>query len=95
MKAVASGRVVSAGWAGAYGCQIVIRHDDGKYSQYAHLSALTVREGQTVAAGQRIARSGSTGNAHRSAPALRDPHGPGCGSDIDPVAYLRARGVSL
>ncbi|MFE7705576.1 transglycosylase family protein [Streptomyces sp. NPDC057486] len=95
VKAVASGTVVSAGWAGAYGYQIVIRHSDGKYSQYAHLSALHVREGQHISGGQRIARSGSTGN-------VTGPHlhfeirtGPGYGSDIDPVTYLRAGGVSV
>ncbi|WP_327371596.1 transglycosylase family protein [Streptomyces sp. NBC_01217] len=95
VKAVDSGTVVSAGWAGAYGYQIVIRHSDGKYSQYAHLSAVHVREGRHVAAGQRIARSGSTGN-------VTGPHlhfeirtGPGYGSDIDPLAYLRAGGVSV
>ncbi|MFG2629066.1 transglycosylase family protein [Streptomyces sp. NPDC048473] len=95
VKAVGSGTVVSAGWAGAYGYQIVIRHGDGKYSQYAHLSALHVREGRHVSAGQRIARSGSTGN-------VTGPHlhfeirtGPGYGSDIDPLDYLRAGGVSV
>ncbi|WP_406740559.1 peptidoglycan DD-metalloendopeptidase family protein [Streptomyces atratus] len=95
IRAVASGTVVSAGWGGAYGYQVVIRHSDGKYSQYAHLSALHVREGRHVSAGQRIARSGSTGN-------VTGPHlhfeirtGPGYGSDIDPLAYLRAGGVSV
>lgn len=95
VKAIGSGTVVSAGWAGAYGYQIVIRHADGKYSQYAHLSALHVREGRHVSAGQRIARSGSTGN-------VTGPHlhfeirtGPGYGSDIDPLAYLRAGGASV
>ncbi|WP_405719538.1 transglycosylase family protein [Streptomyces sp. NBC_00046] len=95
IRAVASGTVVSAGWGGAYGYQVVIRHSDGKYSQYAHLSALHVREGRHVSAGQRIARSGSTGN-------VTGPHlhfeirtGPGYGSDIDPLAYLRAGGVRV
>ncbi|MEU9621057.1 transglycosylase family protein [Streptomyces sp. NPDC048155] len=95
VKAVGSGTVVSAGWGGAYGYQIVIRHSDGKYSQYAHLSALHVREGRQVSAGQRIGRSGSTGN-------VTGPHlhfeirtGPGYGSDVDPLAYLRAGGVSV
>ncbi|MFF9349183.1 peptidoglycan DD-metalloendopeptidase family protein [Streptomyces sp. NPDC014734] len=95
VKAIASGTVVSAGWAGAYGYQVVIRHGDGKYSQYAHLSALHVREGRHVSAGQRIARSGSTGN-------VTGPHlhfeirtGPGYGSDVDPLAYLRAGGVRV
>ncbi|MFD8691997.1 transglycosylase family protein [Streptomyces sp. NPDC059651] len=95
VKAVAPGTVVSAGWGGAYGYQIVIRHGDGKYSQYAHLSSLLVRSGQHVGGGQRIARSGATGN-------VTGPHlhfevrtGPGYGSDVDPLAYLRAGGVKV
>lgn len=95
VKAVGPGTVVSAGWGGAYGYQIVIRHSDGKYSQYAHLSSLLVRSGQHVGGGQRIARSGSTGN-------VTGPHlhfeirtGPDYGSDVDPLAYLRAGGVSV
>lgn len=95
VKAVATGKVVSAGWGGAYGYQIVIRHDDGRYSQYAHLSALTVREGQRVNGGQRIARSGSTGNSSGPHLHFEVRTGPGYGSDIDPLAYLRARGVSI
>lgn len=95
VKAMSSGTVVTAGWGGAYGYQIVIRHSDGKYSQYGHLSALHVRAGQRVGEGQRIARSGATGN-------VTGPHlhfevrtGPEYGSDIDPLAYLRAGGVKV
>ncbi|MCS0637410.1 transglycosylase family protein [Streptomyces sp. LP05-1] len=95
VRAVAAGRVVSAGWAGSYGYQIVIRHQDGRYSQYAHLSALTVREGQSVGGGQRIARSGSTGNSTGPHLHFEIRTGPGYGSDIDPLAYLRAGGVSI
>ncbi|WP_190124000.1 transglycosylase family protein [Streptomyces inusitatus] len=95
VKAVASGRIVSAGWAGAYGYQIVVRHTDGRYSQYAHLSALTVRAGQQVAAGQRIGRSGSTGNSSGPHLHFEVRTGPGYGSDVDPLAYLRAGGVSI
>ncbi|MER7664594.1 transglycosylase family protein [Streptomyces sp. NPDC096193] len=95
VKSVASGRVISAGWGGAYGYQVVIRHTDGKYSQYAHLSALTVRSGQQVAGGQRIGRSGSTGNSSGPHLHFEIRTGPGYGSDIDPLAYLRAGGVSL
>ncbi|MEV3929940.1 transglycosylase family protein [Streptomyces sp. NPDC049944] len=95
VKAVASGNVVSAGWAGAYGYEIVIRHSDGRYSQYAHLSSLHVRAGQQVAGGQRIARSGSTGNSTGPHLHFEIRTGPGYGSDIDPLAYLRAGGVSV
>ncbi|MGK3090142.1 transglycosylase family protein [Streptomyces sp. WAC01490] len=95
VKAVAPGRVVSSGWAGAYGYEVVIRHEDGRYSQYAHLSALHVREGQSVSGGQRIARSGSTGNSTGPHLHFEVRLGPGYGSDIDPLAYLRAGGVSV
>ncbi|MGW1019402.1 peptidoglycan DD-metalloendopeptidase family protein [Streptomyces niveus] len=95
VKAVAGGTVVSAGWEGSYGYQVVIRHGDGKYSQYAHLSALNVRDGQKVNAGQRIARSGSTGNSTGPHLHFEMRTGPGYGSDIDPVSYLRAGGVRI
>ncbi|WP_327112064.1 transglycosylase family protein [Streptomyces sp. NBC_01341] len=95
VKAVASGKVVSAGWAGAYGYEIVIRHSDGRYSQYAHLSSLHVRAGQQVGGGQRIARSGSTGNSTGPHLHFEIRTGPGYGSDVDPLAYLRAGGVSV
>ncbi|WP_318215535.1 transglycosylase family protein [Streptomyces sp. SCL15-6] len=95
VKAVAAGHVVSTGWGGSYGYQVVVRHADGRYSQYAHLSAISVKDGQSVGAGQRIGRSGSTGN-------VTGPHlhfevrtGPGFGSDVDPLAYLRAGGVRI
>ncbi|MBT2511086.1 transglycosylase family protein [Streptomyces sp. ISL-98] len=95
VKSVAPGRVVSAGWGGAYGYEVVVQHSDGKYSQYAHLSALTVREGQKVGGGQRIGRSGSTGNSTGPHLHFEVRTGPGYGSDIDPLAYLRAGGVTV
>jgi murein DD-endopeptidase MepM/ murein hydrolase activator NlpD len=95
VKAIEKGTVVSAGWAGSYGYQVVIRHADGRYSQYAHLSAISVRDGQSVGEGQRIGRSGSTGNTTGPHLHFEVRTGPGFGSDIDPLAYLRAGGVRI
>ncbi|MFF3850599.1 transglycosylase family protein [Streptomyces sp. NPDC002328] len=95
VKAVASGTVVTAGWGGSFGYQVVVRHADGRYSQYAHLSAISVRDGQSVGAGQRIGRSGNTGNSTGPHLHFEVRTGPGFGSDIDPVAYLRAGGVRI
>ncbi|MEV8321339.1 transglycosylase family protein [Streptomyces sp. NPDC059900] len=95
VRSVAAGTVVSAGWGGSYGYEVVIRHGDGKYSQYGHLSALTVKSGQKVGAGQRIARSGSTGNSTGPHLHFEVRTGPGFGSDVDPLAYLRAHGVRI
>ncbi|MFC8871893.1 transglycosylase family protein [Streptomyces sp. NPDC057148] len=95
VKSVAAGRVVSAGWGDSYGYQVVVRHDDGRFSQYAHLSAISVKDGQSVGAGQRIGRSGSTGNSTGPHLHFEVRTGPGFGSDVDPVAYLRAGGVRI
>ncbi|MEV0238589.1 transglycosylase family protein [Streptomyces sp. NPDC050674] len=95
VKSVAAGSVVSAGWGGSFGYQVVVRHADGRYSQYAHLSAISVRDGQSVSAGQRIGRSGSTGNSSGPHLHFEVRTGPGFGSDVDPVAYLRAGGVRI
>ncbi|MFD5741628.1 transglycosylase family protein [Streptomyces massasporeus] len=95
VKSVAEGSVVSAGWGGSFGYQVVVRHADGRYSQYAHLSAISVRDGQSVSAGQRIGRSGSTGNSSGPHLHFEVRTGPGFGSDVDPVAYLRAGGVRI
>jgi murein DD-endopeptidase MepM/ murein hydrolase activator NlpD len=95
VRSVAGGKVVSAGWAGAYGYEVVVRHHDGRYSQYAHLSAISVRAGQEVGGGQRVGRSGSTGNSTGPHLHFEIRTGPGYGSDIDPVGYLRSLGVRL
>ncbi len=95
IRSVAAGSVVSAGWGGSFGYQVVVRHGDGRYSQYAHLSAISVRDGQTVTAGQRIGRSGSTGNSSGPHLHFEVRTGPGFGTDVDPVAYLRAGGVTI
>ncbi|GGI98949.1 transglycosylase family protein [Streptomyces brasiliensis] len=95
VQAVGAGHVVEAGWGGSYGYQVVIRHADGRYSQYAHLSAISVKAGQPVSGGQRIGRSGSTGNATGPHLHFEVRTGPGFGSDVDPVAYLRAGGVRI
>ncbi|MEV5904597.1 transglycosylase family protein [Streptomyces sp. NPDC052127] len=95
VQAVRAGEVVSAGWAGSFGYQVVIRHSDGRYSQYAHLSAISVRDGQSVSGGQRIGRSGSTGNSTGPHLHFEVRTGPGFGTDVDPVAYLRAGGVRI
>ncbi|MEU9287963.1 transglycosylase family protein [Streptomyces sp. NPDC048275] len=95
VQAVAAGHVVTAGWGGSFGYQVVIRHADGHFTQYAHLSAISVKDGQSVVGGQRIGRSGSTGNSTGPHLHFEVRTGPGFGSDIDPAAYLRAGGVRI
>lgn len=95
VRAIGPGTVVSAGWSGSYGNEVVIKHEDGMYSQYAHQSSLNVSVGDTVTGGQQIGLSGSTGNSSGPHLHFEVRTGPSYGSDVDPVSYLRQHGVSL
>ncbi|MGW1720722.1 M23 family metallopeptidase [Streptomyces sp. NPDC002156] len=94
------GTVVKAGGNGAgdgsaYGNAIVIKHGNGTYSQYAHLSKINVKVGQVVATGQRIALSGNTGNSSGPHLHFEIRTTANYGSAVDPVAFLRAKGVTV
>ncbi|MGW0613367.1 M23 family metallopeptidase [Streptomyces sp. NPDC002788] len=94
------GTVVKAGGNGAgdgpaYGNAVVIKHGSGTYSQYAHLSQVKVRIGQIVKTGQEIARSGNTGNSSGPHLHFEIRTTPNYGSAVDPVKFLRAKGVKV
>ncbi|MBS4201330.1 M23 family metallopeptidase [Bacillus sp. FJAT-49732] len=64
IKAADHGVVVSAGWDnGGYGNKIVIDHQNGFRTVYAHLSSISVSAGQKVEKGSAIGIMGSTGNS--------------------------------
>jgi murein DD-endopeptidase MepM/ murein hydrolase activator NlpD len=94
------GTVVKAGGNGAgdgaaYGNAIVIKHGNGTYSQYAHLSRIDVKVGQVVSTGQHIALSGNTGNTSGPHLHFEIRTTANYGSAIDPVAFLRGKGVTV
>lgn len=57
------GTVTMSGWNGGYGNYISIDHGGGLMSFYAHCSALYVKKGAAVKAGQKIAAVGTTGSS--------------------------------
>ncbi len=82
-----SGRVVVAGWTNVgYGNHIIIDHENGYHTLYAHLSQISVVEGQKVGRGSQIGLMGSTGRS--TGPHLhfeiRTP-----GGNADPLGYLK------
>jgi murein DD-endopeptidase MepM/ murein hydrolase activator NlpD len=94
MFAASSGTVEYAGWYGGYGNYIRINHGNGLTTAYGHIQSggILVQMGQPVAAGQNIARVGTTGNSN------------GCnlhfevrqnGITTNPVSYLRDKGLSI
>ncbi|MBB4981963.1 MULTISPECIES: M23 family metallopeptidase [Streptomyces] len=100
VKAASAGTVVKAGPNGggdgpAYGNAIVIKHANGTYSQYAHLSKIQVNIGQKVGAGQQIALSGNTGNSSGPHLHFEIRTTPNYGSAVNPMAFLRAHGVGV
>lgn len=95
VHAVGLGTVVEAGYGGAYGNNVVIKHADGTYTQYGHMSSLSVSVGQQVTPGQKIGLSGSTGNSSGPHLHFEARTGADYGSDINPVTYLRSHGVNV
>ena len=63
VRAAAAGRVVQAGWMGAFGQAVVIDHGNGYTTWYGHNSQILVRLGDQVSVNQPIAKVGSTGQA--------------------------------
>ena len=63
ISAADGGTVTFAGWRNSYGMTVIIRHDDGTVTYYAHCSSLLVSAGDKVYQGQAIARVGMTGTA--------------------------------
>ncbi|MFI6845953.1 M23 family metallopeptidase [Kitasatospora sp. NBC_00085] len=94
LLAVGNATVVSAGWDGAYGKEVVLRLADGRFAQYAHMSAISVKAGERVSAAEQIGRSGNTGNStgpHLHFEIRSSNH---YGSVINPIAYLSGHGVT-
>jgi murein DD-endopeptidase MepM/ murein hydrolase activator NlpD len=93
VKAVHGGTVKSAGWSGSYGYRIVLELDDGTEVLYAHLSSMTASAGQTVTTGETIGRVGATGNV--TGPHLHLEVRTAGGSGLDPMAWLRDKGLTV
>jgi murein DD-endopeptidase MepM/ murein hydrolase activator NlpD len=65
-----TGNVVYVGQEGAYGYLIVINHAGNRQTRYGHLSQITVKIGQNVAAGTTIGAVGTSGQPDLSTPHL-------------------------
>jgi murein DD-endopeptidase MepM/ murein hydrolase activator NlpD len=95
VRAVGDGTVVMAGCGDGFGNQIVIRHDDGYCTHYAHLSVLEVVPGQRVRAGERIALSGNSGNSTGPHLHFEVRVTPQMGSAVPPLPWMARHGVRL
>lgn len=94
--AAADGVVIEARVYGSYGNWVLIQHANGMYSGYAHIldQGTLVTAGQTVTAGQQIAKVGSTGGSTGNHLHFEVRTGP-LGTDaIDAEAFFQGRIVT-
>lgn len=74
-----------------YGTAVMLEHADGMQSIYGHLSSKEVKAGDLVKAGQRIGKSGSTGNS--TGPHLHFELRKGKNNPVDPAGYTGASSI--
>jgi murein DD-endopeptidase MepM/ murein hydrolase activator NlpD len=87
IQAAAAGQVVFSGTQAGYGNVVVIQHEEGYSTLYAHTTANLVSVGTTVSQGQPIATVGSTGRStgpHLHFEVRKD------GKRLDPVQFFAA-----
>ena len=85
IRAADSGKVVVAGWEGAYGNYTCIQHGGGLATCYAHQASIGVSSGQTVSQGAVIGTVGNTGRSFGAHLHFETRVG---GSPQDPLGYL-------
>ncbi|MDX6197109.1 MAG: hypothetical protein QOJ79_260 [Actinomycetota bacterium] len=92
VRAVTKGEVIEADRESGYGNIVKLRHLDGTVTYYAHLSRILVSVGESVTAGQVIAKEGDTG--HSTGPHLhfevRINDVP-----INPIPWLAKHGIFI
>ncbi len=85
IAAADGGVVTSVGYTSGYGLHVIIDHENGYETLYAHLSKATVSEGDRVAQGDTIAKMGSSGRVtgvHVHFEIRKD------GVTVDPATFL-------
>ncbi|MGY2065299.1 M23 family metallopeptidase [Blastococcus sp. SYSU DS0619] len=93
--AVMDGVVLEAGAASGFGLAVYIQHDNGDVTVYGHMDEILVEPGQIVRAGDTIALLGNRGQS--TGPHLHfEVHVGGIdGQRIDPLPWLRERGLDV
>lgn len=84
-KATAPGVVIKAGWNGGYGRMVEVDHGQGFTTRYAHLSEILVGVGQTLASGDIVGRTGSSGRSTGPHLHYEVRHN---GDAVDPLTFL-------
>lgn len=92
LLAVSDGVITKSVRHRLYGNLVVLTAKDGTQFYYAHLSVVSVRQGQTVTAGRQIGGVGTTGNSTGNHLHFEVRVG---GRHTDPKTWLAQRGVTV
>jgi murein DD-endopeptidase MepM/ murein hydrolase activator NlpD len=93
--AAGDGVVLRAGPASGFGLAVYILHENGDVSVYGHMDEILVKPGQYVDAGETIALLGNRGQSTGPHLHFEVHQGGENGERINPVPWLKARGVSV
>jgi murein DD-endopeptidase MepM/ murein hydrolase activator NlpD len=93
--AAMDGVVLEAGPSSGFGLAVYIQHENGDVTVYGHMDQILVQAGQVVKAGDVIALLGNRGQS--TGPHLHfEVHVGGInGQKIDPLPWLRERGIAI
>ena len=93
--AAMDGIVLQAGPASGFGLAVYIQHSNGDVTVYGHMEQILVEAGQTVQAGDTIALVGNRGQSTGPHLHFEVRIGGLSGEPVDPLSYLRERGVDV
>lgn len=93
LVAMSTGTVIFAGEKGAYGNLVEIRYWDGTVTYYAHMSGLSVTEGENVEPGEVVGQSGNTGGS--TGPHLHLEIHPDGGEAVEPTPWLAEHSIAI
>jgi murein DD-endopeptidase MepM/ murein hydrolase activator NlpD len=93
--AAADGVVLRAGAASGFGLAVYILHENGDVTVYGHMDEITVAPGDYVEAGDTIALLGNRGQSTGPHLHFEVHQGGENGTKIDPIPWLRDRGVDI
>lgn len=92
LVAMSTGTVVFAGEESGYGTLVKIRYWDGTISYFAHMSRISVTDGEDVEPGEVVGRSGNSG--HSTGPHLHLEIHPDGADAVDPAIWLADHNIS-
>ena len=93
--AAADGVVLRAGSASGFGLAVYILHENGDVTVYGHMDEILVSPGDYVQAGDTIALLGNTGQSTGPHLHFEVHKGGEGGTKVDPIGWLRDRGVDI